>query len=128
MGVQSASTSYCFLRERDLCMKLIIDSILKAEQEAKIRIEKAQKNVAQKKAQAEAEADSMVQKAKEQAALLTKQKLDEAKQQAARLIETHRQNREELFAEQYRQLEPVIEQAVQIAVKIVSTSVLDSES
>ncbi|HON88067.1 MAG TPA: V-type ATPase subunit subunit G family protein [Spirochaetia bacterium] len=109
-------------------MKQLIDSILTAEQEAKTRIEQAQKNAAQKKAQAEADADSILQRAKEQATLIARQKIDEAKQQSAQFIEKTRLKRESIFTEQYKQLEPVIEQAVQTAVMIVSASVLDNES
>ncbi len=128
MGVQSAQHIGVCLSERNHCMKQLIDSILTAEQEAKTRIEQAQKNAAQKKAQAEADADSILQRAKEQATLIARQKIDEAKQQSAQFIEKTRLKRESIFTEQYKQLEPVIEQAVQTAVMIVSASVLDNES
>lgn len=106
-------------------MKIIIESILAAEQKANSLIEQAQNSLAQKKAEAEAQANSIIDQAKTQAAKLIQQSVEQAKKQAADFLEVVRQDLKKEQSVQFSQLEPIIAQTAKKVAQIVCSSVLD---
>ena len=106
-------------------MREILASIIAVEQDARARVEEAQKKAAEIKARADAEAESLIAGAREQAVLLSRKKLEEARTRSDYILCEGRKRMEADEARNREQAGEALARAAEKGARLVLASVLD---